>query len=362
MSKTKDQVADEALEAVLPLKRAGVGVTMGGGKTLIGLRHMNANYTDFAKFLVVGPKNEVYNTWKEEAEKHGLSYLLEHFEFTTYLSLTKRDPSDYDVIYLDECHSLKDNHEAWLNSYTGKILGLTGTPPKYEKSEKGRMVAKFCPIVYKYITDEAVEDGILNDYEIIIHGLELSIVKNLPMKSKTGSMWFSSERDSYNYWTNRIDDAPTAKMLQVARIMRMKAMMEFKTKENYTKLLMGQITNKLLIFANTQDQADRMCPHSFHAGNPNSDQNLIDFKNGKIMKLSCVHQLSEGVNIPNLKEEIIMHAYSNERKSSQRIGRGLRLDPDDKATIHILCYKNTIDETWVKNALSGFDQSKITWK
>jgi len=35
--------------------------------------------------------------------------------------------------------------------------------------------------------------------------------------------------------------------------------------------------------------------------------------------LSSVMQLSEGVNIPNLKQCIIMHAYGNERKSSQRI-------------------------------------------
>lgn len=43
-------------------------------------------------------------------------------------------------------------------------------------------------------------------------------------------------------------------------------------------------------------------------------------------------------------------------------GRLLRLNPDDKAVIHILCYSNTIDETWVKEALSDLDQNKIIWK
>jgi superfamily II DNA or RNA helicase len=75
-----------------------------------------------------------------------------------------------------------------------------------------------------------------------------------------------------------------------------------------------------------------------------------------------VLQLNEGINIPNLKEGIILHSYSNERKSNQRIGRLLRLNPDDKSIIHILCYSNTIDETWVKEALSDLDQNKITWK
>jgi superfamily II DNA or RNA helicase len=43
------------------------------------------------------------------------------------------------------------------------------------------------------------------------------------------------------------------------------------------------------------------------------------FKEGKINKLSTVLQLNEGINIPNLKQGIIMHAYGNERKAAQRI-------------------------------------------
>jgi superfamily II DNA or RNA helicase len=56
-----------------------------------------------------------------------------------------------------------------------------------------------------------------------------------------------------------------------------------------------------------------------------------------------------------------MHAYGNERKASQRIGRLLRLNPDDKAIVHILCYKDTVDQKWVENALEDLDQNKITW-
>ena len=56
-----------------------------------------------------------------------------------------------------------------------------------------------------------------------------------------------------------------------------------------------------------------------------------------------------------------MHAYGNERKSAQRLGRMLRLNPDEKAVIHILCYDNTVDTTWVQNALEQYDDTKIKW-
>jgi superfamily II DNA or RNA helicase len=77
--------------------------------------------------------------------------------------------------------------------------------------------------------------------------------------------------------------------------------------------------------------------------------------------LSCVMQLNEGVNIPNLRAGIIMHAYGNERKANQRIGRLLRLNPDDTAYIHILCYSGTVDERWVAEALRDLDPRKIKY-
>lgn len=358
MAKSKSEIQNEALAILLRVHRGAAGITMGGGKTLLGLHHMNENYTEYAKFLVVAPKLAVFEEWKSQTQEHKLGHLLPHMEFTTYRSITKQS-YDYDVVYLDECHSLLEKHDPWLNSFTGKIIGLSGTLPKYKKSIAAKMVDKYCPVVYKYLTDEAVKANILNDYRITVHMLRLNPLKTMLMTSKQGKQWYASERDTYNYWTNRIDSASTAKETQIMRVMRMKAMMEFPSKEQLAERLLVLSNNKTIVFANTQEQADRLCVNSYHSNNPLSDENLKAFKEDKITKLSCVLQLNEGVNIPNLKEGIILHAYGNERKSSQRIGRLLRLNPKEQSAIHVLCYENTIDETWVKSALEGFDQTKI---
>jgi superfamily II DNA or RNA helicase len=221
------------------------------------------------------------------------------------------------------------------------------------------MVGQFCPVAYTFKADDAIENGIINDYQIIVHELELDKCKNYQVQMKTRS-FITSEYDNYRYWGNRIDlgQGPA----QMLRVMRMKAMMEYKSKEKYTKKLMESINSKCIVFANTQEQADRLCRFSYHSGNKDSEDNLLLFKDGKINKLSCVLQLNEGINIPNLRQGIIMHAYGNERKAAQRIGRLLRLNPDEKAIVHILCYKGTVDEKWVKEALEGFDQDKIVWR
>jgi superfamily II DNA or RNA helicase len=356
---TKDDIQLEALAATDGRQRCSVVLGTGVGKTLVGLNHMDRNTTPLMKCLVVAPKRSIFTSWKDDAEKFDKQYLIGRMVFTTYLSLNKHNPADYDVLYLDESHSLLDSHRSFLENYKGKILGLTGTPPKHKNSEKGRLCQEFCPTIFTFKADDAIENGILNDYKIIVHEIELGTATNYQVTMKNKS-FLTSEQQNYTYWSRRIE-AGSGNM-HMLRVMRMKAMMEYPSKERYAKILFSSINSKCILFANTQDQADRLCDYSYHSNNSRSDENLEKFKTGKILKLSTVLQLNEGVNISNLRQGIIMHAYGNERKAAQRIGRLLRLNPDDKAVVHILCYIGTIDEKWVKEALEGFDQTKIMWK
>ena len=357
-TKNRQDVQAEAIESLLKSKRSGVAVSMGVGKTLIGLKHLDS--LSAAKVLVVAPKKSIFQSWKDEMVKHSMQHLESSVTFSTYISLNKQD-LNYDVVYLDECHNLLPSHEPWLDKFQGKIVGLTGTPPKFERSAKGKLVNKFCPIRYSYFVDDAVSDGILNDYKIVVHMLKLGTAKNIMAGGKT-KKWPTSELESYSYWCDRIERSMNPNETMMLRIQRMKAMMSYPSKEVYAKKLFDSITDKCILFANTQQQAEKLCKHSYHSENPDSEDNLLKFKVGVISKLSAVLQLNEGVNIPELRQGIILHAYGNERKSSQRIGRLLRLNPNETAIVHILCYEGTVDESWVKSALSVFDQTKIIYK
>lgn len=355
----RNQIQEEALNEVLKYERCGVGISMGVGKTLLALKHANHYYYPNSRFLVVAPKKAIIESWKNDAEQFGFSHVLDKITFTTYLSLNKQD-LEYDVVYFDECHSLLWSHESWLLQYRGKILGLTGTPPVREGSEKYEMISKYCPIKYRYITDDAINDSILNDYRIYVHMLQMDNTRTFYIKGKK-KPFPTTEVKSYNYWSQRVLEAETAKDRQISTVMRMKAMQEFPSKERYASKLFSNISDKCILFCNTQDQADKLCEYSYHSNNPDSIGNLDMFKSGRIDKLSCVLQLNEGVNIPNLKHGIIMHSYGNERKFAQRLGRLLRLNPNDTAHIHVLCYENSVDEKWVKDALKSFDDSKIQY-
>jgi superfamily II DNA or RNA helicase len=357
----REEIQKEALDIALNNRRCGLAISMGVGKTRIAIQHLQRCYNPMVEALVVIPKHSVAQAWIDEIGKMKLESLLTHITFTTYLSINKYNPNNYDIVYLDECHSLLNTHTPFLSKFGGKILGLTGTPPSHAESEKGILVNTYCPIKYSFTVDEATDSKILNDYRIIVHNLELSKLPSLKKQKKNGGHWFTSEIKDYAYSTGRVDESQTIKQKQFASIMRMRALMDYNTKEVYAKELAIKLKDKCLIFANTQKQADKICKHSYHSKNKKSDENLELFSDGRIDMLACVLQLSEGVSIPNLKQGIILHSYGNERKSAQRIGRLLRLNPTETAVCHILCYTNTQDQVWVNNALKDFDKAKIKY-
>ena len=169
----------------------------------------------------------------------------------------------------------------------------------------------------------------------------------------------TSERKNYE-WLRRQIDTASDKTRFMKQIFCLSALKQYESKERYVRQCLQRIPSeeKCLIFANTIDQAERLCSNTHHSKKKDSTA-LEEFKLGTITRLSAVEQLSEGVTIPGLKHIIILHAYGNEKKASQKIGRVLRLNPDEVAKIHVLQYENTIDETWVKRALEEFNQEKI---
>jgi superfamily II DNA or RNA helicase len=348
----KDIIQAECLEAIADNKYAGAVLGTGSGKTRLGLKHMLKVYHEFCEFLVVVPKLSIQNEWINQAKEAGWEYLLEHITFVTYLSLYKQKHT-YDYVYFDECHNAKLKHGDWIRIYDGPVLGLTGTYPRYATSESGQVASEFFPKVYEYGIAEGIKNGMLNDYRIYVHYLELNTRRTIP--TRRGAM---SEQDAYNWHCKSVDEAKASQVM-MKRIMRMKAIQGFDTKVHYAKLLASKQKVKTLVFTDYTEQADVISKHTYHSKNRNSKENFTKFVAGEIDVLASVQQIAEGANIPNLKVGIVLHAYANEKKLAQKIGRFLRLNPNSTSIIHVLCYKDTIDEHWMKAALKDFDRTKI---
>ena len=106
----RQDIQFEALGATDNKQRCSVVLGTGVGKTLVGLNYITRNSTPLMRILVVAPKKAIFQSWKDDAEKFNMQHLLGRMVFTTYLSLNKKDPKDFDIVCLDECHSLLDSH------------------------------------------------------------------------------------------------------------------------------------------------------------------------------------------------------------------------------------------------------------
>jgi hypothetical protein len=57
-----------------------------------------------------------------------------------------------------------------------------------------------------------------------------------------------------------------------------------------------------------------------------------------------------------------MHSFSSSSpKAKQKFGRLMRLAVSELAYVHILCYRDSVDQTWVEGVLEDFNKEKISF-
>ncbi len=359
----QDIIQAEALEEYSKsnLDRFSMDVGTGVGKSLLIIKHMKLVLHEFSLFLITIPKKSNVKSWEDEFKKHNATHLLKHVVFTTYLSLDKVNKI-FDWVYLDECHNFKsDKHFDVICKLSKKTFAVTGT----YISDKDFNYAKFTtlfPIIFTYKTRQSVNEEILNDYRIILHMIPLS--QNIRTNSYING--FLPENQAYMTVNAAVTSAERKQRfasLKQLRITRMKMLQGAMSKIQYAKTLSKHLKTKTLIFVENEVHAKQVCQYTYT--NKNSDtvnkRNMEMFCKGEINQLATILQLNESTNVPDLETGIVQHSYANKIKLTQRIGRFFRLGAETKRTayIHILVYKNTVDEDWVKSALEDFDNSKI---
>lgn len=341
----RQEIQERAIQIALENEKCSLDLSIRIGKCFIGLSVAQ----HFKKVLVAYDNRPILNSWKDDSVKFKLND--NHIVYTTYVSLDKHNLNDYDLIILDEIHTCSENNWNYIIlSNPKRLLGMSGTIP--EKGIKKEFIDNYCPIKYTVKLDETTGKT-SKDYQIIVHLIEPSKIKDI--KTKNG---FWSDSQKIGFWERKYE---TTRSFQGAMLFLIQAIQNSPTKFNYLKKLVNQIEDGF-IFLETSKQCQELGIPSYNSKEVKSEKNLEDFKSGKIKKLSTINQLKAGITIPHLKQCVILHSYSSQQKSHQKLGRCLTINGDDKAIIHIICLKGTYDEKWCRNSLEQFDKLKIIWK
>lgn len=349
----------------------GVGKSKAAIDIMEQFRHeyLQAKAEGICQILLVSPTEEMRdNDWPAEFEKWGVS--MQGIKGVCYASLAKEDLSKYDLIVYDECHRLTVHNLQRQQQVNKPALGLTATFPKArfeDDLERISLLTELLPPVHKVSTDEAVELGLISDFEIMTLMFYLdSVNKNIPGGTKK-KPFMTTEKAAYNYYSQCIRTAVIKNIepLKFSAISkRTRFLYNLPSKFRLAQQCLEQLKKeekRTLVFAGSIEQANALCGEQVY--HSESDSNALQrFQNKEIDLLGAVRALNEGKNLTEPDQCLVVQVDSVERNLVQRIGRIIRKrydNPDFKARIVILVAMGTADEQWYKMSIKDFDTVRI---
>jgi superfamily II DNA or RNA helicase len=298
-----------------------------------------------------------FNTWKAKT-------YLKRTDIICYGSLAQQT-GDYDLVVLDETQNITEANTEPL--FNGKvkyktILGLTGTMPKHE--EKLLLIKRLGLSVLENISiDDAVEGDMVADYKIKVLEVPLDSATKSIQGGTKAKPFMTTEAQAYAYHSKQVARmmyANDKKRVQYAILARLRFVYNSPTKLETAKKLIKYLQGRKLVFAGSIDHAEQLSKTTYHSKTDRT--HLNQFLNEEIDLLACVNAGGTGFTYKNVDHFIIVQADSNKSGGFiQKLARGLLLQKDYVASIWIISLQGTQDETWVTNALSELDQSKIEY-
>ena len=271
----------------------------------------------------------------------------------------------FDVIIADECHRgyTKTETAIWrgvLEHFDAIKIGLTATPAVHTLS-------LFKDVVYRYTTEQAIQDGYLVDYEAV------KIKSNVRMKgvflkegdpvgvvdTTTGEEIYDELEDEREFPSEEIEQkitAPESNKKIIKEIAKYAYAHEEKT-GLFPKILIFAVND--LPHISHADQIVSICREEFQqgddfvqkiTGSPSVDrplQKIREFRNRPNPKIVVtVDMLSTGVDIPSLEFIVFLRPVKSRILWVQMLGRGTRLCPEiNKESFTIFdCFDGTLIE------------------
>lgn len=368
--KSREEIQQEALEAIESNDYNGfLFAATGFGKTKVALDALQSyhNKINQGKYLWVVPTTRLRDVGVPKEIDKWASNLKYSIDLVCYASLHKVLVSKYDIIIADECHHITEKVLESL-CHKKKLIGISATPP--EEKDRRDLLFTLGKEIFSYSLDEAVEAGIVDDYEIIIIKMELdSSSKNIPIKynknsDKQQKGFKTTEKANYEYLDSMMRKAFASKndaRIKSAMFKRQDALYTYKSKILAAQQLIKKLyspSDRVLIFTARTNVADRLHEHRYHS----KDKTGIDeFTSHRTNKLSTCKALDEGENLGKLDSIFIHQINSKVRIITQRIGRSIRLSDKEHSKVYILCYANTQDEKWVHKAVRKFKNVRVVY-
>lgn len=309
--------------------------------------------------LIAYPDNKIKESWKNDFEI--CNYNDENVVYTTHLSLKKHMEETFDIVVIDEVHLLSEAQIEvckTLFKANRQVLGLTGT---LSHTTRNTLLQELkLRVVANYPIEQAIEEGVIADYEISVVKVPLDAITR---ENHKGKMVTEKQKFDQHTWViNTLEDR--GKNTMFLRLARMRIIQNSLAKLNKTKEILKRHPNeRILVFCGITKIADALEIPSYHS--KSTEKKLFeDFANGVGNHLAVVKIGNTGVTYKFLNRVIINYFDSNGENLAQKINRCMSMEydnPDKKAHIYIISSNEQVEQKWLKKALEFFNSDKIKY-
>jgi superfamily II DNA or RNA helicase len=374
--------------------RGAILAGTGFGKTRVMVRAIVDDLKmDSKRSLILVPFEHLKDRFKDEfikvlGDDLGSAFVKENTELQCYASIDKLDPNDYDMVVCDEIHmGLTDRCMEFFKAYGKEKPLVVATATMPEDPEYRKRLINLVPLAYKITIDECVIKGIVAPYGIECVALSLTSEEQRLYNTinKNFGYWKSclGNSDAFNQASAILkgkgkgyskDDYKAADGFFRA-IRQRKGMVDHAENKIVAAKAFAEIVSKyngrMLVFGGDNSFTDSISNAIegsvvYHSKKTTKQKDLaLDrFKNGESNVLCSTKALNQGLDIPDASIGLICGLTSKALTMIQRVGRLVRIDPNDplkQGRVVILYVKDSQEEKWLENALSKTDKKNVKW-
>lgn len=315
----------------------------GAGKTIFCMHLMKKNRMST---IIIVPTIVLMKQWKSEIlegldvpeDAVGLYYGgkkdLKPITIAVINSVREEDLSMFDMVICDETHrygSLENIKPLKKSNFKVK-LGVTATLEREDGGHKD-LIEYIGPVRYTYSPENALEDGVLNRFDLINVGTQLT-----PEEQKVYDKYDIEAKEIMREFGGFPQMAKAVSRnrragagMKAITMRRMTYCNAEKKAEMVEKLVERHKDDKIIIFNEFIQMAEAITKRLslkykvgvFHSGS--KDLSVIEqFSRGAINVLVAVKSLNEGLNVKTANVGIMVSANSVKRNTIQRLGRVIR--------------------------------------
>ena len=331
------------------------------GKTrilLTAIREMSNNEEENISILLVYPNTDIKNSWINEMDK---LYYFPKITWSTFKSLKKYEDNKYDYIIVDEGHSIpKDNIlplVSKLAKNNDKIIIASGT-----YSEDTLLNLKFSTNLQQivdYSTDDAINDGIVNNFKVEVHLFKLDNTKSVQFGGL--KKWYSTDYKECLRMSKKVDESFGKDKMMIA-LFRMKMINSCQSLiRNVQQWIKDNPDKRFILFTGDEKVGMNYNIPMFNSKSKNNDV-LKDFQEYRSNSLCLIKKGGTGVTYEGLDTILITDINSNSETLEQRCGRSLLFEEGKESVVHIFCSMEDFQLRWLESSLKSINPDRISYK